>query len=136
MIAKTKHKYFGGWKSVGNVPREISRYIYSFIKKESERISGTMKSLNYNPLLIPSGGLEVPLLLTVSCPEEWVQNKMKHFIDNLYTYDFTGIIHNYNNSDESETEIDLKLTEKEHDAEEGKSSVSAVDDKVTARLLL
>ena len=95
-----------------------------------------MKSLNYNPLLIPSGGLEVPLLLTFSCPEEWVQNKMKHFINNLYTYDFTGIIHNYNNSDESETEIDLKLTEKEHDAKEGKSSVSAVDDKVTARLLL
>ena len=25
---ETKHKYFGGWKIVGHVPREISRYIY------------------------------------------------------------------------------------------------------------
>ena len=43
---KAKHAYFDGWKNVGHVPREISRYIYFFIKKEGERISSNLKSLN------------------------------------------------------------------------------------------
>ena len=33
---KVKEKYFDGWKTVGQVPREISRYIYFFIKKKME----------------------------------------------------------------------------------------------------
>ena len=61
---------------------------------------------------ISSRGLEVPLLLTFSCPEEWVQNKMKDFINDFYTYDFTGIIQNDGSSDESGTEVNLELTEK------------------------
>ena len=32
---KAKEKYFDGWKTVGHVPRKISRYIYFFIKKEN-----------------------------------------------------------------------------------------------------
>ena len=38
---------------------------------------------------------------------------MKDFINDFYTYDFTGIIHNNESSDESDTEINLELTEKE-----------------------
>ena len=105
------------------------------IKKERERISDNVKSLNYKPLPIPSGSLEVPLLFIFSCPEKWVQNKMKDFINDLNTYDFTGIIHNDNNSDESDIEIDLELTEKEDDDKEVKASVPVVDDKVTSILL-
>ena len=30
---KAKKKYFDRWKTAGHVPREISRYIYFFIKK-------------------------------------------------------------------------------------------------------
>ena len=30
-VVKAKEKYFDGWKTVGHVPREISRYIYFFI---------------------------------------------------------------------------------------------------------
>ena len=55
-VVKAKHKYFGGWKTVGHVPRETSSYIYYLIKKGG-RISGNMKSLNYKSLLIPPGGL-------------------------------------------------------------------------------
>ena len=43
---KAKHKYFEGWKFVGHVPRDISRYIYFFIKREGGRINGNVKSLN------------------------------------------------------------------------------------------
>ena len=68
---KAKHKYFDGWKFVGHVPREISRYICFFIKKEDGRISGNVKSLNHKSLAFLSGGLELPLLLTFSCLQEW-----------------------------------------------------------------
>ena len=91
---KEKQKHFDGWKTVVHVPREISMYIYLFIQKESGRISFSGKSLNYKPFSIPSKDLELPLLLTFSCPEKWVRNKMKDFIDDFCRYDFTGIIHN------------------------------------------
>ena len=80
---KTKEKYFDGWKTVGHVPREISRYIYFFIKKEKGKITGNVKSLSYKPLPIPSGGFEIPLQLTFSYPVEWVRDKMKDFNDNF-----------------------------------------------------
>ena len=71
---KSKEKYFDGWKTVGHVPREISRYIYFFIKKENGKITGNVKSLNYKPSPISSGGLEIYLQLTFSCPVEWVRD--------------------------------------------------------------
>ena len=37
---------------------------------QKRRISGNVKSLNCKPSPIPSGGIEVPLLLIISCPEE------------------------------------------------------------------
>ena len=134
-VVKAKHKYFDGWKTVGHVPREISRYIYFFIKKEGGRISGNVKSLNYKSLPILSGGLEVTLLLTFPCPEEWVRNKMQGFINELYTYDFTGIIPNDGSSDQSDIEIDLELSEKEDDKEEVEASAPVVDDEVTSKIL-
>ena len=54
---KAREKYFDGWKTVGHVPREISPYIYFFIKKENEKVTGNVKSLNYKLSPIPSGGL-------------------------------------------------------------------------------
>ena len=115
---KSKEKYFDGWKTVGHVPREISRYIYFFIKKENGKITGNVKSLNYKPLPIPSGGLEILLQLTFSCPVEWVRDKMKDFIDDFYSYDFTGILHNDESSDDSDIEIDLESVDVVEDDEE------------------
>ena len=62
---KAKEKYFAGWKTVGHGPREISQYIYFFVKKENGKITG-----NYKPSPNPSAGLEIPLQLTFSCPLE------------------------------------------------------------------
>ena len=65
---KAKEKYFDRWKTFDHVPREISRYIYFYIKKESGKITGNVKPLNYKPSPIASGRLEIPLQLTFSCP--------------------------------------------------------------------
>ena len=132
---KAKHKYFNGWETVGHVPREISKYTYFFIKKESRSITGNVKSLTCKPSPVSSRGPEIPLLLTCSCPDEWIRNKMKDFINDFYIYDFTGIVHIYNSSDKSDFENDLELTEKEDAKEENETSVSVVDDKVISKSL-
>ena len=138
---KSKEKYFDGWKTVGHVPREISRYIYFFIKKENGKITGNVKSLNYKPSPIPSGGLEILLQLTFSCPMEWVRDKMKDFIDDFYSYDFTGILRNDESSDDSDIEIDLEsvdVVEDDDDEEEADKMkpVSPVVDKEITNTLI
>ena len=60
---------------------------------------------------------------------------MKGFINDLYTYDFTRIIHNDDSSDKSDIEIDLELTEKEDDEEEMEASAPIVDEELTSKLL-
>ena len=42
---KTKNPYFNDRKTVEHIPREISRYVYFFIKEEDGNVSGTLKSL-------------------------------------------------------------------------------------------
>ena len=85
-----KHSYFIGWKTVGHIPREISRYVYFFIKKEEGKVYGTLKSLKYKASPIPSGGLEVPLMLTFECNDKWVSDKMNEFVKKDYSYEFGG----------------------------------------------
>ena len=60
---------------------------------------------------------------------------MKDFINNFYTYDFTGIFHNDSSSDKSDIEIHLELTEKEDNKEEVEAPACIVDDEVTSKLL-
>ena len=133
---KAKDKYFDEWKNVRHLLRENPWYIYFFIKKENGKITGNVKSLNYKPLPIPSGGLEILQQLTFSCPVEWVRDKMKDFLDDFYSYDFTGILHNDESSDDSDIEIDLEsvdVVENDHEEEANKMKpVSpAVDKKIT-----
>ena len=92
--------------------------------------------LNYKPSPIPSWGLEIPLQLTFSCPVEWVQDKTKDFID-----DFTGILHNDESTDDSDTQIDLESVDvvEDDDDEEGADKMKpvspAVDKKITNTLI-
>ena len=51
--------------------------------KKMDKNFGTLKLLKYKALSIPSGGLEVSLLLTFSCKEKWVVNTMEEFIQNF-----------------------------------------------------
>ena len=52
---------------------------------------------------------------------EWVQDKMKDFIDDFYSYGFSGILHNDVSSDDSDIEINLEkvvVVEDDDDEEE------------------
>ena len=49
---------------------------------------------------------------------EWVRDKMKDFTDNFCSYDFTGIFHNDESSDDSDIEIDLESVDVVEDDEE------------------
>ena len=103
---KAKHEYFTGWKTIGQTPREISRYVYFFIKQEGDRIYGKLKSLKYKRFPVPSGGLEVPLLLKCESQGKWVTDTMEHFVENFYSFDFAVdlVI-----TDEDEEEIDFEI---------------------------
>ena len=63
---RAKEEYFKGWKTVGRIPREISRHVYFFIKSEGGSVNGTLISTKYRTSPIPAGGLDIPLLLTFS----------------------------------------------------------------------
>ena len=137
---KAKEKYFDGCKTVGYVPREISRYICFFIKKENGKITGNLKPLNYKPSPILSEELEIPLQLTSSCPMEWIRDKMKDFIDAFYSYDFTDILHNDESSDDSDIEIELESVDVVEDDDEEEADkmkpVSPVVDKEIKNTLI
>ena len=87
---KAKHEHFTGWKTVGYFPREISLNVYFFIKQEGGRVYGKLKSLKYEPSPIPSGGLQVPLLLKFESQDKWVTDTMEEFLENFYSFDFAG----------------------------------------------
>ena len=87
---KASHAYFVGWKTVGHIPREISRYVYFFIKEENGKVFGTLRSLKNKASPIPSGGLEFPLSLTFLCKGKWVVDTMEEFIKNFYTFKYNG----------------------------------------------
>ena len=73
-------------KTVGHVPREISRHIFFFLKEENGKVDGFIYSTQYQPSPIPAGGLEIPLKLTFKSPSFITHQKMKDFITNLYSY--------------------------------------------------
>ena len=87
---KARHSYFVDWKTVGYIPREISGDVYFFIKEEHGKVFGPLKSLKYHASQTPFGGLEVPLSLTFSRKEKWVVDTMEKFIQNFYTFEYSG----------------------------------------------
>ena len=72
---------------------------------------------------------------------EWVRDKLKDFIDDFYSYDFTGILHNDESSDDSNIEIDLEsvdVVEDDDDEEEAdkmKPVSSVVDMEITNTMI-
>ena len=51
-------------KTVGHIPREISRHVVFFLKEENGKIEGSVHSTQYRYSPIPAGELEIPLMLT------------------------------------------------------------------------
>ena len=74
-------------------------------KTESGFVNGSVVSTKYRQSLIPSGGLEIPLLLKLSCPEQKTFEKIKNFVDSLYDCDCSGI-----NDDESSDGEEAEIT--------------------------
>ena len=72
---KAKEKYFDGWKTVGYVSREISRYMYFFIKKRKWKNHWQRKIVKLQAVTYSFWRLEIPLQLTFSCPVEWFEIK-------------------------------------------------------------
>ena len=111
--AKVGDDYFVGWKTVGHIPRKISRYVYFFIKQEGGKVNGKLNSLKYKASPILSGGLEVPLSLKFKCDEKWVLDAMEEFVDNFYSYDFAGNLVNDEDEDDESVDLIQSLSKKE-----------------------
>ena len=109
----------GKLKTVGHIPREVSRHTYFYIKEKGRRIDHSVLSTRYRPSLIPSGGLKIPLMMTFRSPRYITHQKMKDFMTKLYSYDHKPVTKNVQSDlDSDEFHIEIK----ENDVEEGEDS--------------
>ena len=67
----------------GHITREISRHCYFFLKEKGGEINGNVFSATYRPLPIPSGSLEIPLVLQFQSQKYVMRFKMKQFLQTL-----------------------------------------------------
>ena len=102
-------------KTVGHIPREISRHVFFFLKEENGRIEGTVHSTKYRPSPIPAGGLEIPLMLTFKSTRFVTHQKMKEFMTSLYSYEYEP--QEINSKDEESDDINF-IIEQDEDEED------------------
>ena len=102
---KAKDSYFIEWKTMGHIPREISRYIYFFIKDENGKVFDTFVKYKVSP--IPSGGLEVSLPLSFSCKERWVINTIEMFVEEFYSFEYSGNLHSVDDTNDSDDKKEI-----------------------------
>ena len=72
---------------------------------------------------ISSGGLEVPRSLTFSCKEKWLIDTTEEFLENFYSFEFSGNLHSTddgNHSDDKEDNDYQAITLETEDVEEEK----------------
>ena len=93
--------------------------------KEGGEISGYLVSTNYKPSPIPTGGLEVPLLLTFSVNNEQTFEQMKEFVTTLYDYEYTGMKEDESEDEDSDDEnvIEVKLNNGEGQTGPGQTAI-------------
>ena len=109
----------GKLETVDHIPREVSRHTYFYIKEEWGRIDGSVLSTCYRPSSIPSGRLEIPLMMTFRSPMYFIRQKKKDFMAKLYCYDHKPVTENVElDSDSDEFHIRIKKIV----VEEGKDS--------------
>ena len=111
------YKNHGLWKtgdSLTNCPREVSRHTYFYIKEGVRRIDGSVLPTHYRPSPIPSGGLEMPLMMTFRSTSYITHQQMKDFMTKLYCYDHKPVTENVeldSNRDEFHIEIKENVVE-------------------------
>ena len=114
-----KTMVFGKLKTVGHIPREVSRHTDFYIKEEGGRIDASVLSTRYRSSAIPSGGLEISLMMTFRSPTYITHQKMKDFMAKLFCYDHKPVPENVeSDSDSDEFHIEIK----ENVVEEGEES--------------
>ena len=120
----------GKLETVGPIPRKVSRHTYFYIKEEGGRIYGSVLSTLYHPLPIPSGGLEIPLMITFRSPRSVTHQKMKDFMTKPSCYDHKPVTENVeSDSDSDKFHIEIK----ENVLEEGEGSEVVVAPKAKKR---
>ena len=125
-----KNMVSGKLETVGHIPREVSRHTYFYIKEEGGRIDGSVLSTRYRPSPIPSGGLEIPLMMTFRSPRYITHQKMKDFMTKLSCYDHKLVTENVE-SDSDSDEFHIKI--KENVVEEGEDREVVVAPKTKKR---
>lgn len=96
-------------RTVGHIPREISRHVYFFLKEENGKVDGLVYSTKYRPSPIPAGGLEIPLLLNFNSTRYITHIKMKGFVTSLYSYDYEPEKSNDDEDDGNEEQINIVI---------------------------
>ena len=82
--------------------------------------------LKNKPSPIPSGDLEVPLLLKFEFQDKWVMDTMEEFVVNFYSFYFTGdLVVN----DEDEEEINFETLDIENSNENDESEINEKDEE-------
>ena len=84
-------KYFNFRKAAGHIPREISRYIYCFVKKEEGSITVKILSVKYRSSSIPSEGLEISLILKVNSSKSITFLNMKQLVNEQSTLNMNSL---------------------------------------------
>ena len=116
---KIKNRFFNSLITIGHIPCEISRQVHFFIKTESGKVIGHVKSLTYRPSPKPSGGLEISVQLTFTCDDKLTLDLMSGFVKSLYDWHYTGLVQNNNDEDddveESHWDADFVINTKDND---------------------
>ena len=58
---------------------------------------------------IPSGGLDVPLVLSFSCSDEWTLNTLNNFLGTFYPNSFAELVADISSDKEPGFEADLHI---------------------------
>ena len=122
-------------KTVGHIPRQISRNIYFFLKDEHGHVDGTVKSIAYRPSPIQAGGLEIPLTLNFKCPHYITHTKMKEFMSTLYSFDYNGNKEDEGEKSSSDEEINLLINESSEESQSDSEVVIQTRKKRKAPLI-
>ena len=122
-------------KTVGHIPREISRHVYFFLKNEHGHIDGTVKPIDYRPSSVPTGGLEIPLTLNFKCPRYVTHTKMKEFMSTLYSFDYNGNKEDERDESSSDEEINLLINESSEESQSDSEVVIQTRKKRKALLI-
>ena len=122
-------------KTVGHIPREISRHVYFFLKNEHGHIDGTVKPIDYRPSSVPTGGLEIPLTLNFKCPRYVTHTKMKEFMSTLYSFDYNGNKEDERDESSSDEEINLLINESSEESQSDSEVVIQTRKKRKAPLI-